>query len=149
MDRFAIEVDAPPAVVWVPLADASTFEHWVVGCKQVRFVEGDWPEPGASIHHRVGVGPATIDDTTSVLESSPERHIALRARARPVGVARVDIDLEPTGPDRTTVVMRERVVEGPMTRVPDAVNAALLHGRNNESLRRLRDLAEQRSRHDR
>jgi uncharacterized protein YndB with AHSA1/START domain len=145
MDCAEIDVDASPEVVWATLADAKTFEYWVVGCKDVRFVEGDWPELGASIHHRVGIGPATIDDTTSVIESTTERHLALRARARPVGVARVDIELQPCDGNRTTVVMRERVVEGPMTRVPDRLHGLLLHGRNLESLRRLRMLAEGRT----
>jgi hypothetical protein len=93
MDCAEIDVDASPEAVWATLADAKTFEYWVVGCKEVR----------------------------------------------------VDIEIQPRDGDGTTVVMRERVVEGPMTRVPDRVNGMLLHGRNLESLRRLRMLAEERA----
>ncbi len=145
MDRAEIIVDAPPRVVWDTLADPHTFKYWVVGCKDVRHVEGDWPATGSAIHHSVGIGPATIDDTTTVVESEPNRHLALRARARPVGVAVVDITMQPADDGGTCVVMEERVVEGAASHVPDALTDVALHPRNKESLRRLKDLAEQRA----
>ncbi len=145
MDRAEIEVDAAPADVWAVLADAETFAEWVVGCKEIRAVEGDWPTPGSKIHHTVGVGSATIEDTTSVLEAVPDEHLTLRARARPAGVAGVEITLSQSASGTTTIVMEEEVVDGPASHLPDALTDTLLHPRNLESLRRLKRLAEERA----
>jgi carbon monoxide dehydrogenase subunit G len=145
MDRTEIKVEATPHDVWAVLADANTFADWVVGCKEVRDVEGPWPAVGAKIHHTVGVGPATLDDTTSVIESEPDRRLVLRARARPAGIAGVHLTLDAV-PGGTVVVMEEEIAEGAASHVPDAVTDTLLHPRNVECLRRLKRLSEDRAR---
>ena len=48
MARTSIHVSAPPEAVFAVLSDPYTYEHWVVGCKRIRGVEGDWPQPGAT-----------------------------------------------------------------------------------------------------
>jgi uncharacterized protein YndB with AHSA1/START domain len=139
-----IMVDADSASVWATLADADAFKEWVVGCKEVRFVEGDWPSVGSSIHHRVGAGPLTIDDTTTVEEAQPERLLRLRARARPAGTASVVLTIEPNGSQASLIRMEELVVEGPASHVPEAITDPLLRSRNEETLRRLKELVERR-----
>jgi uncharacterized protein YndB with AHSA1/START domain len=146
MDHTEMLIDVDAGEVWATLADASTFKDWVVGCKEVRYVEGDWPAAGSAIHHRVGVGNLTIDDTTSVEEVEPERQLVLRARARPAGVAVVNLTLESVGVGATNVVMEETIIDGPVSHVPDLLTDPVLHPRNVESLRRLKSLAEGRPR---
>ena len=145
MDRCETVIDVPVEDVWATLADGESFQDWVVGCKEVRKVEGDWPSPGSSIHHSIGVGKVTLDDLTSVVEMEENRRLVLRARIRPAGVAAVIMTLSPSGPSATTVVMEEDVAEGPASHVPDAITDPLLHARNVETLRRLKNLAESRS----
>jgi uncharacterized protein YndB with AHSA1/START domain len=145
MDRCETVIDVPVEDVWATLADGESFHDWVVGCKEVRKVEGDRPSPGSSIHHSIGVGKVTLDDTTSVVEMEENRRLVLRARIRPAGVAGVIMTLSPAGPSATTVVMEEDVAEGPASHVPDAITDPLLHARNVETLRRLKNLAERRS----
>jgi uncharacterized protein YndB with AHSA1/START domain len=142
MARTTITIDAEPARVFAILADAWTYEHWVVGCKEIRTVDDSWPAPGATFHHSVGLGPITVRDTTTVLESDPSQRLVLRARARPTGIARVEVDLaERDG--GTEVVMRERPVSGPPALLHNPLQDWLIDRRNREGLRRLKQLAEQ------
>ena|SRR5829696_9015937 len=141
MARTMSHVAATPDRVFAVLADGWTYDHWVVGCKQIRAVDDNWPEPGATLHHSVGLGPVTVRDTTTVIESDPARRIVLRARARPAGVARVEIDLaERDG--GTEVTLRERPVSGPPALVHNPLQDWLIDRRNREGLRRLKQLAE-------
>ena len=146
MDQTEILIAVEPGDVWATLADASTFQDWVVGCKEVRHVEGDWPAVGSAIHHSIGVGAMTIDDTTSVEEAEPGRRLVLRARVRPAGVALVKLTLEAVGAAATNLIMEEAIIDGPISHVPDALTDPVLHPRNVASLRRLKELAEDRAR---
>jgi uncharacterized protein YndB with AHSA1/START domain len=141
MARTTTRIAATPDRVFAVLADAWTYERWVVGCKQIRTVDDGWPAPGATFHHCVGIGPLTVRDTTTVLESDPPRRIVLRARARPAGVARVEVELAEAG-GGTEVVIQERPVSGPPALLHNPLQDRLIHRRNAESLRRLKQLAE-------
>ena len=142
MATTRIHVAAPPDRVFAVLADAWSYEQWVVGCKQIREVEEAWPAAGATFHHSVGMGPITVRDTTTAIESEAPRRLVMRARARPAGVARVELDLaERDG--GTEVVMRERPVSGPPALLHNPVQDWLIDRRNREGLRRLKQLAEQ------
>ena len=143
MARTTIHVAAPPEAVFAVLADPYTYEDWVVGCKEIRGVEGRWPEAGAAFHHSVGIGPITVKDSTSATESAPPHRLALRARARPTGVARVELDL--TARDGgTEVAITEVPVEGPPALLHNPLQDWLIDRRNREGLRRLKRLAEAR-----
>src|SRR4051812_22812020 len=137
-------IDVPRPAVWAVIADGDAFEYWVAGCQKIRGVEGSWPAIGASIHHRVGVGALTIADSTSVEEAEPDRRLVLRARVRPLGIARIVLTLDAPDTASTRVVMEEQAIEGPAAFVPDAVLRPLLDARNAETLRRLKRVAETR-----
>lgn len=137
--------DAPPAAVWAVLADGWLYANWVVGASRIRDVESEWPAPGARIHHSVGVWPALIDDTTSVLAAVPQRELVLRARAWPAGEATVQIHLAPQDGDRTRIRIVEDAVRGPGRIIPHPVRQALIVPRNREALLRLSLLAEGRA----
>lgn len=136
-------VGVPPAIVWSVLADAGAYEHWVVGCREVRGVEGEWPEEGSCFHHTFMVGPVPIPDRTDVIECVPGRRLQLNARARPTGHARVGLELRACA-GRTEVVMTEEPTDGLARLGDNPLGHALIHLRNRESLRRLRRLAETR-----
>jgi hypothetical protein len=134
-------VDVPAASIWAVLADGGLYANWVVGASRIRDVDPDWPRAGARIHHSVGVWPALLDDSTSVLSVVAERELVLRARAWPAGEAMVRINLDPQGDGRTAVSMTEDAVAGPGRVVPQPARQALIVPRNREALLRLSLLA--------
>jgi uncharacterized protein YndB with AHSA1/START domain len=129
--------------VFAVLADPKTYAYWVVGSDAIRDADASWPAVGAKLHHRVGAGPFKLNDNTEVLEVTEPVHLVLQARARPLGTARVVLDLIDLG-DRTQVTM----VEGPGDRfsrlLHNPVTDFLLRRRNAEALRRLGRLVAQR-----
>jgi uncharacterized protein YndB with AHSA1/START domain len=131
-----MQIEHPPSQVWAVLADPWRFADWVVGAKVIRAVDADWPALGSRFHHRFGVGPLTIDDSTVLEAYEPQRRMVLRARARPTGVARVVIELVPTA-DGTEVHLEEHPVSGFAKTVDNPVLRALVVARNHRSLRRL------------
>jgi uncharacterized protein YndB with AHSA1/START domain len=133
----------PIKQVFAVLADPETYAYWVVGSDSIRDADASWPAVGAKLHHRLGVGPFKLNDNTEVLEVAAPVHLVLQARARPLGTARVILDLIDLG-DRTQVTM----VEGPGDRISrllhNPIADFLLRRRNDEALRRLEKLAAER-----
>lgn len=136
-------IEATPEKVWEVLADGWLYPLWVVGASRMREVDDDWPAPGATLHHSVGSWPALLDDSTTVLESTPEHLLRLRARAWPSGEAHVVLHLSAVG-GRTLVRIEEDVESGPARLIPRVVRLPGLHWRNVESMRRLAFVAERR-----
>ena len=148
MARTSLTIDATPADVFAVLADARSYEHWVVGCDDIRAVEGDWPAVGTRFLHTVGVGPVKTKDATSVLEVEPDRRLVLEARARPAGVAKVVFTLDTLdGGRRTDVTIEEVPVRGVAKVIDNPIQDGLVKVRNVETLRRLaKQVAERSSR---
>jgi hypothetical protein len=90
------------------------------------------------------VWPLRLRDSTEVVEAVPDTRLVLEARARPMGRARVELELEAKGPG-TEVVMREAPISGPARLVPSAVLEPTIRRRNELSLDRLRRLVERRA----
>jgi uncharacterized protein YndB with AHSA1/START domain len=130
----------PPAAVWDALADAGGYGYWVVGSKIIRDADATWPEPGSKIHHTVGLGPFEIADETESLEADEPRRLQLRAKGRPLGTAKVTLEMTPK--DGGTVVSITENPDGlfrPLALIPPL---QLFSGlRNAESLMRLEELA--------
>jgi uncharacterized protein YndB with AHSA1/START domain len=136
-ERF---MPVPPTAVWAALADAGAYSYWVVGSKEIRAADAGWPDPGTKIHHTIGVGPLRLQDHTEVIESRGPALLRLRAKGRPLGTAKITLELEPRH-GGTAVSIHER---------PDGVTAlpnlnplvhVLTKARNAESLMRLEELA--------
>jgi uncharacterized protein YndB with AHSA1/START domain len=134
----------PPEAVWDTLADPRGYGYWVVGSKEIRDADPDWPAPGSKFHHTVGFGPFEVKDHTVALEAERPGLFRLRAKGRPLGTARVTLRMVPH--DGGTVVE--------MTENPDGLSSILAVnplmqlltlGRNAESLMRLEELAQERS----
>jgi uncharacterized protein YndB with AHSA1/START domain len=145
MARTETTTTASPQDVWDVLMDPYAYGHWVVGSSHVRDVDSEWPEPGSRFHHSVGLRPLTLSDHTRVLQLDPLRRLVLEAKARPLGTARVELVLTPVG-SGTHVTMIEEPAD-PFTWLLTANPLAqrLLRLRNDEALRRLRRLAEERA----
>ena len=129
-----------PEAIWEVLEKPSSFGYWVVGSKLIRDVEPDWPATGSKFHHTVGVGPFEVSDHTEAVRSRPPWFLELRAKTRPLGTAKVELELSPQ--DGGTLVR--------MSETPHGLYAALafnplVHvftlGRNAEALMRLEELA--------
>jgi hypothetical protein len=130
-----------PADVFDVLADGWLYPSWVVGASRMRSVDAGWPAVGSALHHSVGVWPLLLNDSTSVLEWTPPRHMLLKARGWPLGEAHVAIDVRQR-PGGCIVRITEDAVAGPARFVPRPVRDALVHARNVETLHRLAYLAE-------
>jgi uncharacterized protein YndB with AHSA1/START domain len=126
--------------VWAVLADPYAYPRWVVGADTIRDVEGHWPAPHSKIHHRVGWGPLKLNDNTEVMESAPPNRLVLQARTRPLGTARVTMELVPLN-GGTRVTMIEDAGDAYTRLLFNVVLDRLLAKRNVESLRRLVSLA--------
>ena len=144
MSRTVAYIPASPAQVFAVLTDAHTYGDWVVGTKEIRSVDADWPAPGSGFHHTVGVGPLATRDETRVRALDPPRRLSLRARAWPGGEAHVTLLLEEAGTG-TRVTMLEEPVSGPGRWLHSPVMDATIHARNTVALRRLARLALARS----
>jgi uncharacterized protein YndB with AHSA1/START domain len=136
MSTNRLTIDASPQEVFAVLADAHTYERWVVGCDDIRAVEGDWPAVGSKFFHTVGVGPIKTKDNTKVLEVDAPHKLVLEARARPAGVAKVIFRLVPVE-GGTDVSIEEFPVNGIAKVTHNPVQDALIKLRNVETLRRL------------
>jgi uncharacterized protein YndB with AHSA1/START domain len=139
-------IAAPPGQVFAVLADGWTYSDWVVGTAHIRDVDAGWPAVGTRLHHKAGPWPLSLQDSSTVLEMTPDRRLKLKAGLWPLGEATVDIHLEPDGPGATRVTMHEEFDAGPLQAMRNKVNDLMLHGRNTEALSRLADLAENRDR---
>lgn len=146
MARNEVEIDAPRSVVFEVLKDPSAYVRWVVGGRRLRGVDEGWPAPGTAFHHEVGVPPILIRDYTRVLELVEGSRVVLEAKARPMGTAKVTIEVAEAGPGRTRLVLDEVPLSGPARLLPRAVFDPITKGRNTESLRRLKKIAEERAR---
>jgi uncharacterized protein YndB with AHSA1/START domain len=129
-----------PTAVWDALANAGGYGYWVVGSKEIRDADPDWPAPGSKFHHTVGFGPFEVSDHTVALEAERPAKLTLRAKGRPLGTARVTLTM--TELNGGTLVH--------MTENPDGLTSLLAFnpliqllavGRNAESLMRLEELA--------
>ena len=124
------------------LADPLTYPNWLVGAQRIRSVDDDWPRPGSQFHHRVGVGPLTLDDDTTVVSVSTPDELVLRASLGPLGTALIRFTLEGSTP--TTVYFDEAPDSGLLKLIGRTIGRWALKptawGRNEASLRRLSEL---------
>jgi hypothetical protein len=135
----------PAAEVFAVLADPWLYAAWVVGASHLRAADESWPTVGSTIHHSVGLWPAVVRDVSRVIACEQDQRLTLDVAVWFLGRGTVDLELRPDGPDRTTIVMREDMHSGVMSKLPDPVVDAVLRVRNNETLGRLVAVAERRT----
>jgi hypothetical protein len=138
-------IDTSPSEVFAVLADGWTYSNWVVGTSHMRAVGEDWPAVGSKLHHASGIWPLALRDESVVLDVAPDQNLTLAVRVRPIGEAKVVLELaaEASG---TRVTMHEYPIKGPGRWFHNPVSEALLVRRNVETLARLAAIAEGRIR---
>jgi uncharacterized protein YndB with AHSA1/START domain len=134
------EMPAEPEQVWAVLADPKKYGEWVVGAKEVRGSDGNWPAKGARFHHTVGIWPLHLRDHTSVLESDRPHRLLLQAKIRPIGFARIELELSPLAGGGTRVMMVEEPSAPFIARVARRLFDPVIYVRNGEALRRLENV---------
>jgi len=136
----SLEMEATPEEIFAVLADGYAYDDWVVGAKQIRAVDADWPAKGSQFHHEIGVGPIDIKDSSKVIEIDPPHKLVLSVRFRPAGTAVVELTMEPAEEEgKTRVTMKETPTSG-AARALALVTSMMLLVRNEWSLLRLRRL---------
>jgi len=135
-----IVVAVPRERVFAILADPDRYAEWLVGTARVRDADAAWPAPGARLHHSIGAGAVTLDDSTEVLECDAPERLLLLARLGPLGSFRVELVLRADG-ETTHVTMHEAAVDG-VSKLAEPVTGAVVGLRNAMSLGRLKELAE-------
>lgn len=141
MGKTERHIQAKPETVFAVLSDPFSYGYWVVGSEKIRDADDDWPAAGSRFHHTVGVGPFKVNDHTTSERAESPRLLELRAKARPLGTAKVRLELEPEGTG-TRVRMFEDAGDFLTAFVFNPLTHLLVRGRNEESLRRLAELAE-------
>jgi uncharacterized protein YndB with AHSA1/START domain len=134
-------VRASPTAVFDVLADPRGYAYWVVGSKEIRDADRNWPQRGSRFHHTVKLGPFRIKDDSCVEEVQPGRLLQLKVNGRPLGTARVKLEL--TEADGGTQVTMTEDPAGALSRlVFTSLTHRLVRTRNVRSLDRLAELAE-------
>ena len=141
MAHNEITTAAPPDAVFDVLADPRSYARWVVGSRNIRAADPDWPAPGTTFDHAVGVGPLTLPDATTVLAAERPHRLEMLVRARPLTVAVVTLRLRAEA-GGTRVEMDERPADLRSRLFMNPLTDPLFRLRNHESLRRLKALAE-------
>jgi NAD(P)-dependent dehydrogenase (short-subunit alcohol dehydrogenase family)/uncharacterized protein YndB with AHSA1/START domain len=142
MARNRVHIDAAPEDVFAVLSNPYCYPEWVVGAAGVRDHDESFPAVGSRFHHKVGSWPVGVKDHTEVIELDPPRRIALKAKARPLGTATIEIDLEASA-GGTALTMEERPGDRLTTLLAgNPLADTALRIRNAEALSRLKRLVE-------
>ncbi|QNP66838.1 SRPBCC family protein [Streptomyces genisteinicus] len=131
---------SPPGDVWRLLADGHRYGEWVTGTRRVTHADSHWPDVGARLSVRVGVGPLTLDDTCVVRVCEPGRRLELEAKADPFGAARIAMRLLPWG-GSTLLTLDWHPLRGPGTRMHGLPVDYLVGIRNGMMLTKLARIA--------
>lgn len=134
-------IQAPPEAVFGVLADPRSYAYWVVGSDEIRDADVSWPAQGSRFAHSVKLGPLRLKDDSEVEEVRCGEFLQLKVKGRPLGTARVKIELERTD-GGTRVTMVEDPGDTATALVFNTLTHLLVHGRNVWSLDRLAELAE-------
>jgi uncharacterized protein YndB with AHSA1/START domain len=136
-----IQTSASPEDVFAVLADPKAYGDWVVGSKYIRGADPGFPAVGTKFHHTVGFGPIEVKDHSEVVESEPPNRLVLHVKARPFGTAKVEMTMVPND-GGTLIEMREEPLDLASRLIHNKLADLVLHGRNVEALKRLKELAE-------
>lgn len=135
-----------PSEVWSLLSDGHRYGEWVTGTQRILAADPHWPQVGARLRVRVGVGPLVLDDTCVVRVCEPERRLELEAKADPFGAARIAMRLMPWG-DATLFVLDWHALRGPGIRMHGLPVDYIVEVRNGMMLTKLARIAVREHRH--
>ena len=134
-------VKRSPEQVWDFLSQGKRYADWVVGTREIRAVDDNWPAIGSELHFSFGIGPLTLDDRTTVRNADPSRMLELEVHAGRIGTARLLFEIRPWG-DHAVVVLDEHPLSGPGAHFHNMLIDAALRIRNRRMLDKLATLIE-------
>ena len=140
MSRNRRLILSPPSTVWRLLSDGRRYGEWVSGTQQVTAADPHWPDEGARLLVRVGLGPLVVEDTCVVRICEPQRRLELEAKADRFGAARIAMNLIPWG-ENTLFVLDWHPLRGPGTRMHGLPVDYLVSIRNGMMLTKLARIA--------
>lgn len=142
MARNRVHIHASPERVFALLSEARRYPEWVVGAAGIRDEDEEFPAVGSRFHHKVGSWPIGLKDYTEVLAIEPPARLLLKAKARPLGTATIELRLR--GSAGGTELLMEEVPGDRLTSLVagNPVADAALRVRNAEALARLKRLVE-------
>ncbi len=143
MAESRLSIDVGVDDLFGVLSDPYSYPEWLVGAKEIRSLDPDWPAAGSSFRHRVGFGPIQSADATCIVEITVPRLLALDAHARPFGRVLVRFELSAVGEGRTELLIHEEPTSPVMSQLRPLVEASI-RARNERSLIRLRRFLEER-----
>ena len=129
-----------PTEVWRLLADGQRYGEWVTGTQQVLATDPHWPDVGARLRVRVGLGPLTLDDSRAVRTCEPQHRLELEAKADPFGAARIAMNLIPWG-ENTLFVLDWHALRGPCVQMHGLPVDYVVRVRNGMMLTKLARIA--------
>jgi NAD(P)-dependent dehydrogenase (short-subunit alcohol dehydrogenase family)/uncharacterized protein YndB with AHSA1/START domain len=142
MARNRVHIDATPAEVFAVLSDPYRYPEWVVGAAGVRDHDEEFPAVGSRFHHKVGSWPVGLKDHTEVVEVDPPNRLVLKAKARPLGTATIELDMQESA-GGTELRMQETAGDRlTAAAIGNPVADTALRLRNAEALSRLKRLVE-------
>ncbi|SDL30927.1 SRPBCC family protein [Streptomyces indicus] len=141
MARNRCLIQSSPAEVWDLLSSGRRYGEWVTGTQQVLAADPHWPAVGSQLKVRVGLGAATLDDTSTVRICVPQERLELEAKAGPFGAARIAMKLIPWG-ENTLFILDWHPIRGPGSRMHGLPVDYLVKVRNGMMLTKLARIAE-------
>lgn len=129
-----------PSKVWSLLSDGHRYGEWVSGTQEVLAADPHWPDVGARLRVRVGVGPLLLDDSCVVRICEPRHRLELEAKADPFGAARIAMRLIPWG-ENTLFILDWHALRGPGVRMHGLPVDYLVRIRNGMMLTKLARIA--------
>ncbi|MBC9716413.1 SRPBCC family protein [Streptomyces sp. TRM66268-LWL] len=141
MARNRCLIPSSPPEVWDLLSSGRRYGEWVTGTQEVLAADPHWPDVGAQLTVRVGMGPVTLDDTCTVRVCEPLRRLELEAQAGQFGSARIAMKLIPWG-GNTLFILDWHPIRGPGSRMHGMPVDYLVRVRNGMMLTKLARIAE-------
>ncbi|MER5515322.1 SRPBCC family protein [Streptomyces sp. NPDC002763] len=132
----------PPHAVWAVLADPTCYEKWVVGPTSSEPLDQTWPAVGSRLRYTVRLGPWSGDGVTTVRHQESGSELELEASFKPLGTARIFLQLRPWGEEETLVICDEHPLRGLGGTLHSSASEALLLLRHRGMLARLARLVE-------
>ncbi|MFD3328377.1 SRPBCC family protein [Streptomyces sp. NPDC058701] len=131
-----------PAAVWAVLADPTLYGAWVVGPSESAPLDDVWPAVGSRLRYTVQLGPWSAEGVTTVRHQDPIRELELEAAFKPLGTARIFLQLRPWG-EETLVVCDEHPLRGLGGTLHNSAVEAVLQLRHRGMLPRLAKIVEE------
>ncbi|MER5488421.1 SRPBCC family protein [Streptomyces sp. NPDC002812] len=131
-----------PSAVWAVLADPTQYGRWVVGPSESVPLDEDWPAVGSRLCYTVRLGPWSAQGVTTVRHLKPGTELELEASFKPIGTARIFLQLRPWG-EETLVVCDEHPLRGLGGTLHNPLSEAALQLRHRGMLARLAAVVEE------